>query len=93
MPSERSFSVMNLIHSKLRNSLTPERVHKLQYVYINQRTFRKMAVQTFSDEDLLELEDNWLEENHTELDARSGEQEDMGDIAWIDEVIEVDDTD
>lgn len=52
-----------------------------------------MAVQPFSDEDLLELEDNWLEENHTELDARSGEQEDMGDIAWIDEVIEVDDTD
>ncbi len=49
---------MNLIHSKLRNSLTPELVHKLQYVYINQRTFRKMGVQTFSNEDLLELEDN-----------------------------------
>lgn len=52
-----------------------------------------MAVQTLSDEDLLELEDNWLEKNHTELDAWSSEQEDMGDIAWIDEVIEIDDTD
>lgn len=50
-----------------------------------------MAVQTLSDKDLLELEDNWLEENHTELDSRSGEQEDMGNIAWIDEVIEIDD--
>lgn len=52
-----------------------------------------MAVQTLSNKDLLELKDNWLEENHTELDAWSGKQENMGDIAWIDEVIEIDDTD
>lgn len=52
-----------------------------------------MAVQTLSDEELLELEDNWLGENNTELDDRSGEREDMGDITWIGEVIEIDDTD
>lgn len=73
--------------------LPPERINKLQYVYNNQRTFRKMGVQPFSDEHLLELEANWIEENHTELNAQSGEREDMGDITWIDEVIEIGDTD
>ena len=62
-------------------------------MYNNQRTFRKMGVQPFSDEHLLELEANWIEENHTELNAQSGEREDMGDITWIDEVIEIGDTD
>lgn len=44
----------------------------------------------FSDEDLLELEDSWLEENYSEPNAQSSEQEDMGDITWIDKVIGID---
>lgn len=82
MPSERSFSVVNFIHTKLRNRLTPERVQKLQYIYINQRTIRKIGAQTLSDAELLELEDKWLEENHVELATTSagGEWEDVEDI-------------
>lgn len=52
-----------------------------------------MGVETFSADGLLELEDNWFKENNTELDAQPGEREAMEDIAWIDEVIEIDDTD
>ena len=82
---------MNFIHTKLCNRLIPERVQKLQYIYINQRTIRKMGTQTLSDEELLELEDSWLEENHVELATRSGsEWEDVEDIRWVDDVIETD---
>ena len=35
--SERAFSAMNLIHSKLRNRLGAEKSHKLIYIYMNQR--------------------------------------------------------
>jgi len=35
--SERAFSAMNLIHSKLRNRLGAEKAHKLIYIYMNQR--------------------------------------------------------
>jgi hypothetical protein len=35
--SERAFSAMNLIHSKLRNRLGTEKANKLIYIYMNQR--------------------------------------------------------
>jgi hypothetical protein len=35
--SERAFSAMNLIHSKLRNSLGSTKSHMLVYIYMNQR--------------------------------------------------------
>lgn len=61
------------------------------YIYINQTYFSQNGeVQMFSDEDLLELEDSWLEENYSEPNAQSSEREDMGDITWIDKVIEID---
>lgn len=44
----------------------------------------------FSDKDLLELEDSWLEESYSESNAQSSERENMGDITWIDKVIEID---
>lgn len=40
VPSERSFSTQNFIHSKVRNCLKPERVNKLTYIYMNSRVFR-----------------------------------------------------
>jgi len=35
--SERAFSAMNLIHSKLRNRIGAEKANKLIYIYMNQR--------------------------------------------------------
>ena len=35
--SERAFSAMNLIYTKLRNNLGEEKSHKLIYIYMNQR--------------------------------------------------------
>lgn len=50
-----------------------------------------MGTQTLSDEELLELEDSWREENHVELATRlGGEWEDVEDIRWVDDVIEID---
>ena len=40
VPSERSFSVQNLLHSKTRNRLTADRAEKLEFIYINVRTLR-----------------------------------------------------
>jgi hypothetical protein len=41
MPCERAFSALNLLHTKTRNALTPERVNKLLYIQINSRTLRR----------------------------------------------------
>jgi hypothetical protein len=51
--SERSFSQMNLQHSKLRNRLDAERVNKLVYISINSRTLDVTA----DKEGLLEEEE------------------------------------
>jgi hypothetical protein len=53
VPCERAFSALNLLHTKTRNALTPERVNKLLYVQINSRTLRRDALV----EKLLEDED------------------------------------
>jgi hypothetical protein len=39
--SERAFSAMNLIHTKLRNRLGVEKANKLIYIYMNQRVLDK----------------------------------------------------
>jgi len=41
VPCERAFSALNLLHTKTRNALTPERVNKLLYIQINSRTLRR----------------------------------------------------
>ncbi len=71
VPSERSFSVLNLLHNKLRNRLTASRVDKLQYVYINERVIKKIKgnynaelhlddTQLEAEADLVELEDRLI---------------------------------
>jgi hypothetical protein len=42
VPSERAFSIQNLLLNKLRNRLSTERVDKLQYIYINQRVLNNV---------------------------------------------------
>src|SRR5271169_2707759 len=39
VPNERSFSTQNYIHTKIRNSLKPDHVDKLIYIYMNSRIF------------------------------------------------------
>jgi hAT family C-terminal dimerisation region len=68
VPSERAFSILNLVHNKLRNRLTSSRVDKLQYIYINERIIRKIKgkydvqlklneAEIEAEADLVELED------------------------------------
>jgi len=63
VPSERSFSTQNYLHSKTRNRLKPDEVDKLIYIYMNSRVFRKndgtkdtLTVSTLEEEELLEEE-------------------------------------
>jgi hAT family C-terminal dimerisation region len=52
VPCERNFSSMNVIHSNIRNRLTPERVDKLLYIQINRRTLnRDIIVKDGEDEE------------------------------------------
>jgi len=62
VPCERAFSALNLLHTKTRNALTPERVNKLLYVQINSRTLRRNASvgKLLEDEDEDEDEENDL---------------------------------
>jgi len=60
---------MNYIHSKLRNRLTTTKVNRLQYIYINERTLRKIARTMFTEEKLIEVEDQWLKEQSLMLKA------------------------
>jgi len=62
VPSERSFSAQNLIHSKVRNSLNSTRVDKLTYIYLNRRVLDHKAGEPRQWQDLsgkaeIELED------------------------------------
>jgi hypothetical protein len=64
VPSERSFSVQNIIHDKKRNRLKPERTNKLMYIYMNRRVLDRVDGEAFrwehlNDEQLLDLED-WV---------------------------------
>jgi len=59
VPSERAFSTMNYVHSKLRNKLTVERANKLQYIYMNSRTLEKQGTLQPTTEELLEMEETY----------------------------------
>ena len=61
VPSERSFSSQNYIHTKIRSSLKPDRVDKLTYIYMNSRVLdaRKednQHILTVDEEEQLEEE-------------------------------------
>jgi hypothetical protein len=65
--SERAFSTMNLIHTKLRNRLGAEKSDKLIYIYMNQRVLARNRSIYLGDpvektqEEQLELEDYLIE--------------------------------
>jgi len=78
VPSERAFSIQNIIHSKVRNRLGPAKVDKLTYIYMNSRVLGLKSTldqssadaQTqpvrspydLSEQQLVEMEDELLED-------------------------------
>ena len=54
VPSERNFSSMKIIHSPTRNRLTPQRVDKLLFVYINRRVLNRQLNASEDSEDDIE---------------------------------------
>ena len=66
VPSERSFSSMNYIHSKTRNRLDLVRADKLQFLHMNIRALSKQKYLQPSEEDLLAWEDEYLQYQRTE---------------------------
>ncbi|PNP73805.1 hypothetical protein FNYG_12855 [Fusarium nygamai] len=43
VPSERSFSAVNFLHSKARNRLTPANADKLAFIYMNERVLERIT--------------------------------------------------
>lgn len=72
VPSERAFSTMNLIHSKLRNRLLPDRVEKQIYIHINRRILDSplRRIDQLTESDWIDIELNREEE-----DIQNGEKE------------------
>jgi hAT family C-terminal dimerisation region len=69
VPCERNFSSLNVLHSKLRNALTVERVDKLLYIQINRRTLRGEGLyRVLEDEDIEDedIEDEDIEDEDIE---------------------------
>jgi hypothetical protein len=60
VPSERSFSGLNMMMSKARNRLRSDRVDKLQYVYHNERLLNKIPFIPAFEEDKLDLENGLI---------------------------------
>ena len=52
VPSERAFSAMKAVHSPTRNKLTPERVNKLLFVYLNTRVLNREPAEEDDAEEL-----------------------------------------
>ena len=58
VPSERSFSSMNILHSKSRNRLTVERVSKMLYIQVNRRTLGRVGKRVAQLEEELDTTDD-----------------------------------
>ena len=59
VPSERAFSNMSYIHSKIRNSLSVDRANKLQFIHMNSRVLSKRYDPELAEQKLLEWEDEY----------------------------------
>ena len=84
--SEHSFSVQNLVHSKSRNALYPQRVNKLTYIHTNThvltQTNKKLkdsfskSLYTLSNQEEVELENIILEEEFSNTNNMNEEEMD-----------------
>jgi hypothetical protein len=88
VPSERSFSTQNFIHTKIRHKLKPDRVDKLTYIYMNSRVFDgrtegNQHILTADEEEQLEEE---MDDN--DVDSEDVEFEDDEDVEFEDKDVE-----
>jgi hypothetical protein len=78
---ERAFSAMKFTHNTLRNSMTPERVNKIQFIQMNTHTFDstgkfealgpEVSDTDMTEEKLLELEGQDMEAQAYEADGET----------------------
>lgn len=91
VPSERAFSIQNLIHSKIRNRLHPDKVDKLTYIYMNSRVLKLKSNPSsneiirspldLSEEQLVQMEDELLEDEEIrDMDDFEEDCEDFSDF-------------
>jgi hypothetical protein len=84
--SERAFSAMNLIVTKLRNRLGSKKANKLIFIYMNQRVLDKDGDLLLgdwvdkSDNDQLELEEFLLSFEKKDEDNQDDDDDDKLDI-------------
>lgn len=89
VPTERAFSMMNLIHTKLCNRLTSERVNKLQYIHFTQPTLDQMITPELTTKELPAVEEQWMGEQQSTLGKRrAGEEEDEDENEKVDDISE-----
>lgn len=80
VPSERSFSTQNFLHSNVRNRITTERTDKMAFIYINSRVLKRVNGMTeasergplcweqASESDLMHLEDQLAHDEVEEVE-------------------------
>ncbi len=76
IPSERAFSTMNFLQSKIRNRLGIEVMDKLCFIYINTRSLRaaaqtedeKAIVEADIEDELLNLEDEIIQQEKPDFE-------------------------
>jgi hypothetical protein len=81
VPSERSFSIAKLIHSRTRASTNPKRVDMQTAVYINQRVFNRHKGKyhepfdwnQLDEQERLEWENSIVEHEYVEANRRVSE--------------------
>lgn len=91
VPSERAFSIQNLVHTKARNLLSTLRVDKLQYIHINQHIIRRTCSAAksipiaYTEDELVALEDVIMMQDNShedveDMEATGGE---TGKEIWL----------
>ncbi len=94
VPSERAFSIQNLVHTKARNALSTIRVDKLQFIHINGNILCRRSNPTsktpisYSEDDLVAMEDILLGEEASLEDVEATGM-DSGEKTWLGQVEEV----
>jgi hypothetical protein len=89
--SERAFSTMNLIHSKLRSKIGAEKANKLIYIYMNQRVLDRNNSLFLWDplektaEEQVQLEDILLDLLHKDQSDDEGDEGNEGNDEGDDE--------
>lgn len=75
VPSERAFSILKLIHTRLRSQLNSTRIDMLQYIYINYRVLERVQKGEDVEEALVEIEDQIYRIQDAEDAAKSAQIE------------------